>query len=106
MPTYEYLCDKCGQHLDVVQSFSDRPLRRHQGCGGDLERVFHPRGVVFKGSGFYATDSRPKSGNGSNGTKEDAPASKAEKTSTTSAAKSDSSADKSDSSAAKSDSSD
>jgi putative FmdB family regulatory protein len=61
MPTYEYRCDKCGQHLEVVQSFSDRPLRRHQQCGGDLSKVLHPRGVVFKGSGFYKTDSRPKS---------------------------------------------
>jgi len=60
MPTYEYRCDKCGQHLEVVQSFSERPLRRHRQCGGDLERVVHPRGVVFKGSGFYKTDSRPK----------------------------------------------
>jgi putative FmdB family regulatory protein len=72
MPTYEYRCDKCGQHLEVVQSFSDRPLRRHQQCGGDLSKVFHPRGVVFKGSGFYKTDSRPKAseskdGDGSSG---------------------------------------
>jgi putative FmdB family regulatory protein len=68
MPTYEYRCNKCGQHLEVVQSFSDRPLRRHLECGGDLSKVFHPRGVVFKGSGFYKTDSRPsesKDGDGS-----------------------------------------
>ncbi len=60
MPTYEYRCEKCGDHLEVVQSFSERPLKRHRVCGGDLERVIHPRGVVFKGSGFYKTDSRPK----------------------------------------------
>jgi putative FmdB family regulatory protein len=60
MPTYEYRCDKCLEVFEVVQSFNDRPLRRHRDCGGPLEKVFHPRGVVFKGSGFYSTDSRPK----------------------------------------------
>lgn len=60
MPTYEYRCEKCGEQFEVVQSFKDRPLRRHKVCGGDLEKVFHPRGVVFKGSGFYVTDSRPQ----------------------------------------------
>ena len=60
MPTYEYRCDKCGEQFEVVQSFKDRPLRRHRECGGGLAKVFHPRGVVFKGSGFYSTDSRPK----------------------------------------------
>jgi putative FmdB family regulatory protein len=67
MPTYEYRCDKCGKHLEVVQSFSDRPLRRHQQCGGDLSRVLHSRGVVFKGSGFYKTDSRAKSSESKDG---------------------------------------
>ena len=56
MPTYEYSCKKCGQTLEVFQSFSDKPLRKHQECGGDLQKVFHARGVVFKGSGFYSTD--------------------------------------------------
>ncbi|MEX2625225.1 MAG: FmdB family zinc ribbon protein [Acidimicrobiia bacterium] len=60
MPTYEYRCEKCGEHLEVVQSFAERQLKRHRTCGGDLERVIHSRGVVFKGSGFYKTDSRPK----------------------------------------------
>lgn len=60
MPTYEYRCDKCGEQFEVVQSFKDRPLRRHRECGGGLAKVFHPRGVVFKGSGFYSTDSRPQ----------------------------------------------
>jgi putative FmdB family regulatory protein len=60
MPTYEYLCDRCGERLEVFQSFQARPLKRHASCGGSLSKVFHPRGVVFKGSGFYATDSRSK----------------------------------------------
>lgn len=58
MPTYEYLCRQCGDRLDVVQSFSDDPLTMHDSCGGSLRKVFHARGVVFKGSGFYVTDSR------------------------------------------------
>ena len=58
----------------MFQSFKDKPLRVHPGCGGALNKVFHPRGVVFKGSGYYVTDSRPngkkasqtgKSGDGS-----------------------------------------
>jgi putative FmdB family regulatory protein len=58
MPTYEYTCKGCGETIEVFQSFSEKPLRRHPECGGDLQKVFHARGVVFKGSGFYSTDSR------------------------------------------------
>lgn len=58
MPTYEYSCKKCGERFDVLQSFSDKPLKTHAGCGGDLKKVFHARGIVFKGSGFYANDHR------------------------------------------------
>ena len=60
MPTYEYRCDKCGDNFEIFQSFTDKPLRRHASCGGRVEKVFHPRGIVFKGSGFYVTDSRAK----------------------------------------------
>lgn len=58
MPTYEYTCKGCGETIEVFQSFSEKPLRWHPECGGDLQKVFHARGVVFKGSGFYSTDSR------------------------------------------------
>jgi putative FmdB family regulatory protein len=58
MPTYEYTCKRCGENIEVFQSFSEKPLRKHQECGGELQKVFHARGVVFKGSGFYSTDSR------------------------------------------------
>ena len=59
MPTYEYTCKKCGQSFDIVQSFSDKPLKKHPGeCGGPVQKVFHASGIVFKGSGFYVTDSR------------------------------------------------
>lgn len=60
MPTYEYTCTGCGEKIEVFQSFSEKPLRTHDECGGDLKKVFHARGVVFKGSGFYSTDSRSK----------------------------------------------
>lgn len=58
MPTYEYTCKRCGENIEVFQSFSEKPLRKHEACGGELQKVFHSRGVVFKGSGFYSTDSR------------------------------------------------
>jgi putative FmdB family regulatory protein len=60
MPTYEYACKACGQHFDVRQSFSDAPLKVHESCGGELRKVFQPAPIVFKGSGWYVTDSRTK----------------------------------------------
>jgi len=58
VPTYEYACSTCGNHVEVVQRFSDEPLSVCGVCGGSLRKVFHPAGILFKGSGFYATDSR------------------------------------------------
>lgn len=58
MPTYEYLCKSCGERFEKFQSFSAKPLKTHAACGGDVQKVFHASGVVFKGSGFYATDNR------------------------------------------------
>src|SRR5438445_8697979 len=58
MPTYEYACLSCGQHVEVYQRFSDEPVTTCGVCGGPLRKVFHPAGILFKGSGFYATDSR------------------------------------------------
>ena len=58
MPTYEYRCTKCGEHLEVYQSFSEDPLKKHAGCGGKLNKVLGSVGIVFKGSGFYRTDNR------------------------------------------------
>jgi putative FmdB family regulatory protein len=60
MPTYEYACTECGEHLEVVQAMSDAPLTTCAVCGGRLRKVFAPIGIVFKGSGFYRTDSRGK----------------------------------------------
>src|SRR5262244_742819 len=64
VPTYEYACPECGEHLEAVQKFSDDPLTVCAACGGRLRKVFSPVGIVFKGSGFYRTDSR----NGSSST--------------------------------------
>jgi putative FmdB family regulatory protein len=58
MPTYEYACKDCGEHLEVVQSFKDEPLTECPNCGGNLRKVFGSIGIAFKGSGFYKTDSR------------------------------------------------
>jgi putative FmdB family regulatory protein len=67
MPTYEYRCKECGEHLEVVQSFKDDALTACPACGGPLRKVFGSIGIAFKGSGFYKTDSRSaaKSANGS-----------------------------------------
>lgn len=58
MPTYEYRCEGCERTFDVVQSFKDDPLTVCEVCGGRLRKVYAPVGIVFKGSGFYKTDSR------------------------------------------------
>jgi putative FmdB family regulatory protein len=60
LPTYEYVCRSCGEHLEVVQSFKDEPLTTCPTCGGQLRKVFGAIGIAFKGSGFYKTDSRTK----------------------------------------------
>jgi len=70
MPTYEYECTVCGQHIEVFQRFSEDPLTTCGVCGGKLRKVFHPAGIVFKGSGFYATDSRAKASSGTASTKD------------------------------------
>ena len=69
MPTYEYRCKSCGEHLEVVQAFTDDALTDCPTCGaaGQLRKVFGNIGITFKGSGFYKTDSRT----GSSSTKKD-----------------------------------
>ena len=77
MPTYEYACAECGERLEAVQKFSDDPLTECPACAGRLRKVFSPVGIVFKGSGFYRTDSRSASSvNGSkvNGSSSDSSA--------------------------------
>jgi putative FmdB family regulatory protein len=79
MPTYEYACRNCDEHVEVVQSFKDEPLTTCPQCGGPLRKVFGSIGISFKGSGFYKTDTRkePKgesSGSSSSPAKEGAAA--------------------------------
>ena len=87
MPTYQYTCTECGEPLEAVQKFTDAPLSVCPACGGRLRKVFSAVGIVFKGSGFYRTDSR-------NGSSTAAPAAKdkdKEKSSSESSSTSDSS---------------
>jgi putative FmdB family regulatory protein len=58
VPTYQYACTDCGDKSEVVQRFTDDPLTVCAVCGGKLRKVFSAVGIVFKGSGFYRTDSR------------------------------------------------
>src|SRR5215218_3564446 len=58
MPTYVYACDTCGTQFERFQSFKDEPLRTCPSCAAAVRRVFQPVGIVFKGSGWYITDSR------------------------------------------------
>jgi putative FmdB family regulatory protein len=60
MPTYTYQCDACGHGFEAVQRFADNPLSECPQCGSTIRRVIQPVGVVFKGSGWYVNDSRPK----------------------------------------------
>ena len=70
MPTYQYRCTECGHEFEEFQSFTDDALTVCPTCGGTLRKVFNAVGVVFKGSGFYRTDSRSseKTGAGSSST--------------------------------------
>jgi putative FmdB family regulatory protein len=68
MPTYEYACKSCGEHLEVVQSFKDDALTACPNCDGPLRKVFGSIGIAFKGSGFYKTDSRTAAGGGKSST--------------------------------------
>jgi putative FmdB family regulatory protein len=72
VPTYQYACTECGHAFEQFQSFSDNALTECPACHGKLRKVFNAVGVVFKGSGFYRTDSRAGS------TSTDAPAAKSE----------------------------
>ena len=79
MPLYEYRCESCGDRFEVMQKFSDDPLRVHEGCGGPVARLLSPPALQFKGSGWYITDYARK-GNGNHSAepakKDDKPATK------------------------------
>jgi putative FmdB family regulatory protein len=63
MPIYEYACTACGERTEAKQGFDDPPLEECPVCGGKLRKLYSPVGIVFKGSGFYATDSKSSSKN-------------------------------------------
>ncbi|MBX7161306.1 MAG: FmdB family transcriptional regulator [Acidimicrobiia bacterium] len=101
MPTYEYACDACGTHIDVVHGFNERGPRKCAECGSSkMRKVFHPAGIVLKGSGFYKTDSRSESrtgsGNGSSGSKAKTERKSEAKSESSSSSKPDSSSKSSD----------
>jgi putative FmdB family regulatory protein len=56
MPIYEYECAKCGKRIEVIQKMSDKPLKKHEGCGGTLQKLISAAGFQFKGTGWYVTD--------------------------------------------------
>lgn len=94
MPTYEYVCRECGHHLEVVQKFTDAPLQTCERCQGALRKVFSAAGIIFKGSGYYVTDTRSSNGKGaaarSNGSSEDKSDGKSDSSSDASSGSSDS----------------
>ena len=79
MPTYEYTCTECGEQVEVVQKFTDDALTVCTACGGRLRKVFSPVGIVFKGSGFYRTDSRKGSSASTAASSSDSPSSAGDK---------------------------
>jgi putative FmdB family regulatory protein len=108
VPTYQYACTECGEQLEKVQKFSDDPLTVCPNCNGRLRKVFSPVGIVFKGSGFYRTDSRSgpvaggkdsnKDGAGKDGASKDGGKEKADSGSKSESSSGDKSSAKSDSS--------
>ena len=65
MPIYEYVCEKCGSHIEVIQKASDAPLKRCQKCRGKLEKIISRTSFQLKGAGWYVTDySKPKAPTG------------------------------------------
>jgi putative FmdB family regulatory protein len=60
VPTYDYQCRNCGAITEVIHSMLDEGPTSCERCGGRLRRILYPAGIIFKGSGFYSTDSRAK----------------------------------------------
>ena len=91
MPIYEYACTACGERTEAKQGFDDPPLTECPICGGSLRKLYSPVGIMFKGSGFYSTDTKKKSSSRSAGdTKSDSEKTKSEpKSETKSEAKKD-----------------
>jgi len=84
VPTYQYACTACSEQLEVVQKFTDDPLTECPSCKGRLRKVFSPVGIVFKGSGFYRTDSRSSNGSSSSSSPSSSNGSKSDSSSSSS----------------------
>lgn len=84
MPIYEYECKKCNKIHEVIQKFSDDPLKNCPDCGGEVRKLISPSTFILKGTGWYVTDYARKnnSNNGSNGSKEEKKTTTAEKETT------------------------
>jgi putative FmdB family regulatory protein len=94
MPVYAYRCESCGIHFERQQSFSEAPLKRCPECNKNtLRKVIGPVGVVFKGSGFYATDHRSPSGMKSKAKDESNSSEKSDSKASSESAKSESKSD-------------
>jgi putative FmdB family regulatory protein len=106
VPTYSYACTGCGNRFDVVQAFTDDALTTCEQCSGRLRKLFSSVGVVFKGSGFYRTDSRESAKSSTNGSAKTSSSSGADASGSSetsgSSEKSTASSDKSDSRKSKS----
>lgn len=74
MPTYQYACTECGHAFEQFQSFSEDALTSCPSCEGKLRKVFSAAGIVFKGSGFYKTDSRSSTSSTSSSSTSSTPA--------------------------------
>ena len=107
MPTYRYRCAKCGDETEIWQSFDEKPKTRHAGgCGGKLQKVMSPAGIVLKGSGFYKTDNRSSkaksNGKDSSSSESKSSESKSSESKSSESKSSESSSSKSDSSSSSS----
>jgi len=103
VPTYSYVCTECGDRFDKVQAFTEDALTTCEKCSGRLRKLFNSVGVVFKGSGFYRTDSREagkKDKGSSNGSSSSSSSGDSGSSSTSSESKSSSSGEKAGSSTA------
>jgi putative FmdB family regulatory protein len=81
VPTYSYACTECSNRFDAVQAFTDDALTTCPECSGRLRKLFNSVGVVFKGSGFYRTDSREAAKSSTNGSSKSEPSGVGEKSS-------------------------
>ncbi|MBW3657619.1 MAG: FmdB family transcriptional regulator [Actinobacteria bacterium] len=104
MPTYEYACRDCGEHLEVVQSFKDDALTECPNCKGELRKVFSAAGIIFKGSGWHIKDYASKGGSSTTSSPGSADSGSSSDSSSDRSSSTDSSSDSSSKAAEKKDS--